>query len=86
MSLSAAAERLSSNQQMSGPVAIVEMAADRIAHCFTQRVEMIGPGENRVPQSARDKAAFRRFLDRKDDLAWLRTHVPTITAGAVSAG
>ena len=49
------------------------MAADRVAHGIAQRFEIIGLGEDGVTESARDEAAFRRFLDREDDLARVRT-------------
>jgi hypothetical protein len=52
-----------------GPIGIVEMAADRVAHRFAQGLEIIGLGEDGVAECARDEAAFRSFLDRKDDLA-----------------
>jgi hypothetical protein len=40
-----------------GPGGIIEMAADRIAHGVAQGIEIVGPGEDRVAQSARDEAA-----------------------------
>jgi hypothetical protein len=45
------------------------MAADRIADGLAQRIEIVGFGEDRVTERARHEAAFRRFFDRKDDLA-----------------
>jgi hypothetical protein len=40
-------------------------------------VEIIGSGENRVAKGARDEAAFRRFLDREDDLARILLVLPS---------